>query len=72
MITIEQFNAAKGARYGNPPHDGAMYKCVDCGERMWPQDCYLVATPEGNKSVICKVCIDDDWCRLAQYYGQLV
>jgi hypothetical protein len=72
MPSIQQFNGSVGPRYGHPPKDGAMYRCVDCGELMWPKDCYITVTPNpANHAILCKVCIDDDWCALATYWGQL-
>lgn len=51
------------------PDDGALFKCDVCGERKSHKDMLLFQTPNGNRGMCCKLCIDDDWLASAENLG---
>lgn len=71
MITLEQFAAATGARYGRPPNDGAKWRCADCGQLFSHTGIYCTVTPNNTRQMLCDGCLDSDWKAAALNCGQL-
>ena len=58
---------SKEATYRPLSDDGALFKCVECGEQSRAGEMWFVALPNGHKGVYHKGCVDEDWLQRATF-----
>lgn len=58
-----------GAKWWDAPDDGAPFRCASCGELGHHSVMVFTETPNGNRSVDHKDCIDPEWLDRAEYMG---
>lgn len=57
--------------YWDLPDDGALFRCEDCSELFHHSMVYATRTPNGERGLVCRECIDEWWKKRAQYKGVL-
>jgi hypothetical protein len=65
-----KFNAIKDSNptfpaYAKLRDDGAMFRCMECGERAPAASVLYILTPNGARGVYHIDCLDDEWLAAA-------